>query len=285
LYHEALDVELKAALLEQILHRFPFFPGTRDRAGFRGSFEVVELPRRSPAKREGTPTILAFGVDTTIEQHGPHLPLGTDTIQTYAVLRQLASEIDGFVIGPSLDYGHLTWGLPFGFSIDITPALTARYMTGFANALLDWFSPAAMYVADVHGSLAHRTAIREGLRRSRCTRWAFRWLHEPLAEFGADRGDMHAGGVETSLVHHINAELVDAHEWPARIDELAAAQMKVSDAAQLSPDLPRFIERVESQHLNGIVGDVRNRVDPRELMNRMLSVAREDVAALIEANR
>ena len=283
LYHEALDADLKAALVTQIRRCFPFYEGTRERANFRGIFDVVELPARPPAPVTLPARILAFGVDTTVEQHGPHLPLGTDTIQTYAVLRQLAAETHGLVLGPPLDYGHLTWGLPFGLSIDITPALTARYMTGFVNALVAWFSPAAMYIADVHGSLVHRNAIQEGLRRSRCARWAFRWLHEPLAEFGGDRGDMHAGGVETLLVAHINSGLVDAHWWPARIEELAATQMKTTDAVELSCELSRFAERVESRHLNGIVGDVRNafRLDASLLMNRMIDVARKDVASLL----
>ena len=283
LYHEALDAELKAALAAQIQRCFPFFEGTHERRDFRGKFEVVELRARVPARVATPPRVLAFGVDTTVEQHGPHLPLGTDTIQTYAVLERLQSEVDGLVVGPSLDYGHLTWGLPFGLSIDITAPLTARYMTGFVNALLEWLEPETLYVADVHGSLAHRNAIQDGLRRSRCARWAFRWLHEPLAEFAGDRGDMHAGGVETTLVHSINPQLVDSRWWPARIDALAAAQMKVSDAAALSTELPRFIARVELEHLNGIVGDIRNgfRLDPSEMMRRMTTLARQDIDALV----
>jgi creatinine amidohydrolase len=283
LYHEALDADLKSALVTQIRRCFPFYEGTREREGFRGEVEVVELPMRRPVRAASAPKVLAIGADTTVEQHGPHLPLGTDTIQTYAVLKQLAAEIEGIVIGPALEYGHLTWGLPFGMSIDLTPRLTARYMTAFVNALVEWHAPAAVFVADVHGSLAHRTAIQDGLSESRCQRWAFRWLHDPLAEFGADRGDMHAGGVETVLVNHINPALVDARWWPARIDDLAAAQMKVSDAIELSRHLPRFIERVASKGYNGIVGELKNasQLDAELLIDRMRYVAHRDVTRLM----
>src|SRR5688572_20416608 len=44
LYHEALDADLKAALLTQIRRCFPFYEGTRARASYCGTFEVVELP-------------------------------------------------------------------------------------------------------------------------------------------------------------------------------------------------------------------------------------------------
>ncbi len=282
LYHEAMDDDLKQRILAQAQQCFPFHEGTRRRDEFCRELEVVELPRTAPPRIQ-SPRVLAFSVDTAVEEHGPHLPLATDTIQSYAVLERLAVEFDGLMIGPPVEYGQLTWGLPFGFSIDITAPLLTRYVTGFVNAAIDWISPAAIYVVDVHGSIVHRTAIQNGLKQSRCTRHTFRWLHEPLVQFAGDRGDQHAGGVETSLVHHVNPALVDARWWPSRVDELADGQMTLADAIELSADLPSFFERVESGHLNGIVGNVKNffHVDAAEMMGRMLDVARSDVSELL----
>lgn len=283
IYHEALDDNLQAAMVAQIRRCFPFYAESRaGRSGGR-AIEVVELPRRTPAAPAERPRVLAFGVDTTVEQHGPHLPLATDTIQTYAVLERLAAEFDGFMIGPPLDYGHLTWGLAFGMSVDVTTPLLTRYMTAFTAALREWLNPAALYVADVHGSLAHRNAVQEGLRRSGAPRWAFRWLHDPLVEFGFQRGDAHAGGVETALVAHIDPQLVCAEWWPARVETLAAGQMTMADAVELSGDVSRFVARVEAGGPNGIVGDVRQAalLDAPELFRRMLVTARQDVTALL----
>lgn len=282
LYHEALDDNLKAALLARIRQCFPFYEGTRRRREWRGVFDVVELPREqhAPSPR---PRVLAFSVDTAVEEHGPHLPLMTDTIQSYGVLSRLAEEIDGMALAPPVEYGQLTWGLPFGLSIDITAPLVTRYVAGYVNALLDWIAPEALYVVDVHGSIVHRNAICAGLEQSRCRRWAFRWLHDSLVEFSGDRGDQHAGGVETALVHHINEQLVDRSWWPDRINEVVAGQMTLRQAADLSSDLPHFIRHVESGPLNGIVGDVRNfyEIDAELMMQRMLAVARDDVARLL----
>ena len=281
LYHEALDAGLKSELLERIRFCFPYFTGTRDRETGTGDFEIVELPeeQHEPLSR---PKTVAFSVDTAVEEHGPHLPLMTDTIQSYGVLQQLASEFSGFVAGPPVEYGHLTWGLPFGLSVDITPPLLTRYVTGFADALQKWMSPEAMYVVDVHGSIVHRNAIQAGLADSQVERWAFRWLHEPLVEFAAERGDQHAGGVETALVEHINPALVDRSWWPDRVDDIAAAEMGLDLAIQLSSDMPKFIETVESDAYNGIVGSVRNYfdLDAALLFERMMNVARKDVRAL-----
>ena len=282
LYHEALDTDLRRDLVAQIRRCFPFYEGSQARAKFRGTLEVVELPPRRPPSDEIGAEVLAFGVDTTVEQHGPHLPLATDTIQTYAVLRQLATEFDGLVVGTALEHGHLTWGLPFGLSIDLTPPLLTRYCLGFVNALMDCYQPKAIFVADVHGSIVHRESVQAALRQSRCQRWAFRWLYEPLTDFCAQRGDMHAGGVETTLVAQINRELVDAEQWPRREAELVAGQMTLNEAVELSADLPKFVREVETRGCNGIVGDLRNRVEGPVLFARMMEVARADVRGLLD---
>ncbi|MBC8353343.1 MAG: creatininase family protein [Planctomycetes bacterium] len=281
LYHEALDAELKQSLLAQIHRCFPYYEATRDAASGSATVDVVEMPRSrhdAPAR----PRILGFSVDTAVEQHGPHLPLATDTIQSYAVLARLAEAIDGFLVGPPVEYGHLTWGLPFGMSIDITPPLLTRYVTGFANAMQNWIQPESMYVVDVHGSIVHRTAIIDGLKASSVERFAFRWLYDPIVEFAGDRGDQHAGGVETAMVELASPELVDRRWWPERVDELEAQQMDLATAVELTPDLPRFVEHAESRSLNGIVGDVRNyyNVDAPTMLARMLDVARSDLQEL-----
>lgn len=278
LYHEALTGELKRQLLDRIHCCFPYYAGTRDRTATDSQLEVIELPANSHKPRPAPQTI-AFSVDTAVEEHGPHLPLMTDTIQSYGVLQQLESEFSGLVAGPPVEYGHLTWGLPFGLSIDLTPVLLTQYVTGFANAIQDWVAPESMYVVDVHGSIVHRRAIEAGLENSRVKRWSFRWLHEPLVEFAGDRGDQHAGGVETALVEQINPALVDANWWPERLEEIVADEMDLNLAIDLSADMTRFIETVESGNYNGIVGRTRNYhdVDSNLLFERMMHVARSDV--------
>ena len=284
LYHDALEGDLKGQLIEQVFRCFPYLAGTRHANDCATSIEVVELPparHAAPSK----PRILSFSADTAVEQHGPHLPLATDTIQSYLVLSRLAEEVDGFVVGPPVEYGHLTWGLPFGMSIDITPNLLTRYVTGFTNAMQDWLQPEAMYVVDVHGSIVHRTAILDGLKASSVERYAFRWLYDPIVEFASDRGDQHAGGVETAMVELANPSLIDHRWWPARIDKLAAQQMDLATAIDLTPDLTRFVEHVEAHSFNGIVGDVRNyyNVDAPTMLARMLEVARADLKQLTGA--
>ncbi len=277
LFHEAVDDQLKHAMIAQIRRCFPSFirnESTRLR--------VVELPREElPASTAAS--LLAFSVDTAVEQHGPHLPLATDTIQSYSVLRQLAAEYRQIELCRPLEYGQLTWGLPFGFSVDLTADLLSRYVTGYVSALVRWKCPESIYVVDVHGSITHRRAIVAGLQASGCSRWTFRWLYEPLAEFASARGDQHAGGVETALVQRVSPQLLDRRWWPDRIDEIARGQMSFQTAVELTSDLDAFVQYVKDHSLNGVVGDIWNyrAVDADEMFQRMMLLAREDVDQLI----
>ncbi|MFP6763715.1 MAG: creatininase family protein, partial [Planctomycetaceae bacterium] len=290
LFHEALTEELKSEIIRQILKCFPY--DDRSSTAWTATLsssdlnvpevEIVELqPRSSPPVH--SPRILAFSVDTAVEEHGPHLPLATDTIQSYSVLNQLASEVEGFIPGPPVDYGHLTWGLPFGMSVDLPPRLVTRYVTGFTNAVLAWAKPEALYVVDVHGSIVHRRAIVAGLEASRATHWAFRWLHDSLVEFASERGDQHAGGVETALVERVSTGLLDPVWWPAGIEDIASHEMTLEQAVRLTDNLDEFFRFVETGTPNGIVGDISNyrSLDAELMFQRMMSVARTDVSRLL----
>ncbi|MHC4402086.1 MAG: creatininase family protein [Planctomycetota bacterium] len=281
LYHEALDESLKTSLLARVAECFPYFRGTRARRDHHGTLDVVELPARSwPAPEERA--IVAFSVDTAVEQHGPHLPLMTDTLQSYAVLRQLACDRGDLGLAPPVEYGHLTWGLPFGLSIDVTPALLTRYVAGYMDAIRQWCKPKAIYVVDVHGSIVHREAICAGMEMSGCRAASFRWLHEPLVPVAGQRGDQHGGGVETALIEWTHPSLVDSDWWPKRLDELEQGETDMETAVELSGELSRFIALVERGNANGIVGKIRNyhNVDAQRMFHDMLTVARADVNRL-----
>jgi len=283
LFHEAMTDDLRDAMIARIRACFPLFELSRHAAEHSDRLRVkIHDPR--PLPEVAQPKVLAFSVDTAVEEHGPHLPLSTDTVQSYSVLRQLENEIDGVVAGQPVEYGHLTWGLPFGMSVDLTPELLTQYVTGYANAMLDWQRPETMYVVDVHGSIVHRKAIIAGLEQSRVERWAFRWLHEPLIEFASERGDQHAGGVETVLVEHANPALIDDRWFPSRIANIEAGQMTLEKAVELTPDLDRFISYVEETGANGIVGKIRNyeTLDGAAMFETMMTVARDDVGKLLD---
>ena len=279
LFHEAMPGDLQERIVAQILRCFPKYG---DDVGNASRLRVVDLPT-APLEAVSRPRVLAFSVDTAVEEHGPHLPLGTDTIQSYSVLRELESTVSGFEVSRPLEYGQLTWGLPFGFSIDLTTDLLTEYVAGYVDAVTEWKNPESVYVVDVHGSITHRQAIIDGLIQSKFSNWAFRWLHEPLAEFASERGDQHAGGVETILVERVAADLLEGNWWPGREQDISAGCMTLEKAIELTPDLVAFERHVLDHGCNGIVGDIANyhTLDADLMFERMLQVATTDVEALL----
>jgi creatinine amidohydrolase/Fe(II)-dependent formamide hydrolase-like protein len=290
LYHEAMTPELKSNLLERIRYCFPYYWESSQRKSLETDLLVVEMPKYEwPAPDVGK--VVCFSVDTAVEEHGPHLPLGTDTIQSYAVLDQLKRRFPEIILAPPVEYGHLTWGLPFGLSIDITPGLLVQYVAGYTDAIMKWLQPKGIYVVDVHGSIVHRQAIEEGLRISACDHYRFRWLHEPLIQFAGERGDQHAGGVETALIELISPDLVDKSLFPDKMLGIKAGQMNMDEASELADNLPAFVKRVEQSldtktPLNGIVGDIENYeyLDAQEMMQRMWNVASDDLKTLLDGD-
>lgn len=278
LFREAMTVELRMQIIDRIVQCFPVYGAPADNAQ---RVQVVDL-KTYPGSPPEAGKLIAFSVDTAVEEHGPHLPLATDTVQSYGVLQALAQSGGVEPVMP-LEYGHLTWGLPFGFSIDLTAELVTPYVTGYVNCLVESRRPSGIYVVDVHGSIVHREAIVAGLERSTCENWAFRWLHEPLAEFASARGDQHAGGVETALVERVSSDLIDKSWFPVREDDIVQGQMSLGKAVELSADLEKFGDWVRQASANGIVGDVRNyaTLDSDLMFDRMLTLAASDVSKLL----
>jgi hypothetical protein len=85
------------------------------------------------------------------------------------------------------------------------------------------------------------------------------------------------------LVERVSRNLLDPAWWPDRIDEIAARQMSLPKAVELTADLDAFTAYAKANQLNGIVGDINNflAVDAEQMFQRMLSVARDDVQRLL----
>jgi creatinine amidohydrolase len=64
----------------------------------------------------------------SIEQHGPHLPTGTDTLAANVIAHAVAERIDGLVL-PSTPLGVTPMHMPFEGTITLTPDTFMRVIT------------------------------------------------------------------------------------------------------------------------------------------------------------
>jgi creatinine amidohydrolase len=154
-----------------------------------------------------------------VEAHGPHLPLGTDSIlsEELAVRVAVALEAKGrtVLIAPGLVYSVAEYAAAFAGTVSLTPATATAYVAEVCLGLArQGFSRVAL--VNNHLEPAHVTTLRAAVERVGAESGlavAFpdqterRWARTLTDEY--KRGACHAGSYETSLVLVARPDLVD----------------------------------------------------------------------------
>ena len=209
----------------------------------RGARRLVERPW--PEVRR---PVLLVPVGST-EQHGPHLPLDTDTVVAAIVCDALAvrcAEVDvDAVVAPAIAYGASGEHQDFAGTISIGTAALTFLLVEFGRSASAWAE--RIVFVNGHGGNVEALAAAVPVLIAEARRAA--WL--PCAPGPAlleadDRIDAHAGRTETSIML--------ARE-PDRVDVDRIEQGNVAPIRELMPDLRAGgLRRVAP---NGVLGDPR----------------------------
>lgn len=168
--------------------------------------------------RQTKTIVFPFG---TVEEHGSHLPLNTDSLIILEALKRVKRK---FFLAPVVPYGVCTSNKDHPGTIGITPATLRRlsydliseaYKKGLRNFLL----------VSGHGGSQHMSALKEtgeklieelkGVRIAVFSPYELLW--KELSEMADTPNDSHAGEMETSMVLYLSPELVKgraAEEYP-----------------------------------------------------------------------
>jgi creatinine amidohydrolase len=176
--------------------------------------------------------VLAVPVGAT-EQHGPHLPLGTDTDLAVALAEHLAAARPDVLVAPPLAYGSSGEHAGFAGTLSIGQAATELVLVELVRSA-DAF--AGVVLVNGHGgnagSVGRAVATLTAEGRSVLAWW-------PRME----GGDAHAGRTETSLALALGAAV--------RLDRVAAG-----NPAPLAALLPRLrAAGVAAVAPSGVLGD------------------------------
>lgn len=147
-----------------------------------------------------------------LEQHGPHLPVGTDTFQAEAVAHMAADRVAGFrvVVAPTVAYGCSDHHLPFGATLSLsTSTLLAVLRDLIRTAHASGFE--RVFILNGHGGNHEvvQLAARDGAQEFGIAVGAGSWweiARDALIEAGAADGALmpgHAGGFETAMMSAI----------------------------------------------------------------------------------
>ncbi len=191
---------------------------------------MTDLARAAWPELPGRP-LLAVPLGS-VEQHGPHLPLATDTVVAEAVVR--AARLDA-VVAPAVPYGASGEHEGFPGTVSIgTDALTTL-LVEYGRSACRWAG--RLLVVNGHGG--NLDALRSAVPLLRAEGRDAAWF-----PCGVPGGDAHAGRAETSLLAHLGPGSV-------RTDRsVAGVTTPVGDL------LPRLrAEGVRAVSPTGVLGD------------------------------
>ncbi|MDP5181086.1 mycofactocin biosynthesis peptidyl-dipeptidase MftE [Blastococcus sp. BMG 814] len=170
-----------------------------------------------------------------VEQHGPHLPLTTDTAVATAAAGAAVDRLPGALLAPALAYGASGEHEDFPGTVSLgTEALTGL-LVEYGRSACRW----AGRVLIVNGHGGNLDALRTAVPRVRAEGRDVAWF-----PCGFPGGDAHAGRTETSLMLHVEPEQV-------RRDRAVTGE-----TAPIGELLPRLrAEGVRAVSPNGVLGD------------------------------
>jgi creatinine amidohydrolase len=182
----------------------------------------------------GVVAVLPVGA---LEQHGPHLPLTTDTVLATGVARRIASRIGGWLL-PAVTYGEAWSAEGWPGTISVSPE-TLRAMVEDIGRGIARVGCFGLVIVNGHFgnrdpiALASRTLAGFGVRVQTLD---YPGLEEAAAEFCTSKpaapGFYHADEVETSMMlalapDSVRMDLAVA-EYPCFPDNFGAAPMQLS---------------------------------------------------------
>jgi mycofactocin system creatininase family protein len=169
------------------------------------------------------------------EQHGHHLPLGTDTAVACAVAEAAAGALDGALLAPALAYGASGEHEDFPGTVSLgTEALTGL-LVEYGRSASRW----AARVLLVNGHGGNLDALRSAGSLLRAEGRDVAWF-----PCGIPGGDAHAGRTETSLMLHVEPEGV------------LGERTLGGETASIASLLPRLrAEGVRAVSPTGVLGD------------------------------
>ncbi len=215
---------------------------------------------RPPSDDRAPAPIVLIPVGST-EQHGPHLPLATDTIIAEELTGRAVHHTDGLMIGPTISVGASGEHADFAGTLSIGSEVMTSVLIELVRSA-DW--AAGVVLVNGHGgnheAIASAVASLTGEGRN-VLGWSPQW---PQRRDGGP-ADLHAGRIETSMMLAIDPGLVRlelATAGPdASIDELRSRGVRAVSRSGVLGDPDGASGREGERFITEFVADLVHSIE------------------------
>lgn len=183
------------------------------------------------------------------EQHGPHAPIGTDTLNAEAVAAAAAGQYDNpVIVTPTVPVGIAEEHREFTGSLWTSESTFRSYIRDIIDSLVyhGWD-----HIVMVNGHGGNAAALREVAekvtRQDDAYAVPFTWFDE-VGEHSSDMG--HGGPLETSLLQYTNPKTVQKDRLGSAAENGSQRWGEWQGRVNLAVDSHEFTK-------NGVVGDPR----------------------------
>jgi mycofactocin system creatininase family protein len=187
----------------------------------------------SPSLPAGPTVLVPVG---SIEQHGPHLPLHTDTVIATAVATRAAADLGpATLVAPALSYGSSGEHQDFAGTSSIGTDVLHQVVVELTRSMRTWATRVVLVNAHGGNTMALRAAVQQLTDEGHDVSWV---------ACATEDVDLHAGRTETSLMLHLAPDTV-------RLDRAEAGN--TGTLAELLPLM--MAGGVKAVSPNGVLGD------------------------------
>ena len=134
----------------------------------------------------------------SIEQHGPHLPISTDSDIVTEISLQLSNKINGVLL-PTINYGISNEHFPF-FNLSIKKSTLSRILEDICESLIKNGISRILIINGHYGNLDSLKSFERKQKNNRKIKVFSYWKY-------MDREFDHAGNVETSIMLAISKKV------------------------------------------------------------------------------
>lgn len=216
----------------------------------------MTMPALRRAADAGALVIVPVG---STEQHGPHLPVDTDTRSCVAVAEAVAERRDGVLVAPAIAFGFSPLHVPFGGTISLRPDTMLAVVRDVAVAVVAAGFRRLLFLNGHNSNKPFLAIVLSELVVGHDVAAAAATYYDLVGDAYEQRresrhpGMDHAGEFETSLLLHLFPALIDRD---APHDHAYDEELGRNDALIRGPGQIAF--STHRRFPTGVIGDPRS---------------------------